>query len=66
MLQKLSVDQRVDFRNSEWIKEFLTLINTSYKAVMKKLMKGIFLKLVFNILKNYMNFIKIYHFHQKE
>ena len=66
MLQKLSVDQRVDFRNSEWIKEFLTLINTSYKTVMKKLMKGIFLKLVFNILKNYMNFIKIYHFHQKE
>ena len=66
MLQKLSVDQRVDFRNSEWIKEFLTLINTSYKTVMKKLMKGIFLKLVFNILKNCMNFIKIYHFHQKE
>ena len=66
MLQKVSVDQRVDFRNSEWIKEFLNLINTSYKTVMKKLMKGIFLKLVFNILKNYMNFIKIYHFHQKE
>ena len=25
-------------------------------------MKGIFLKLMFNILKNYMNFIMIYHF----
>ena len=29
---------------------------------MKKGMKGIFLKLMFNILKNYMNFIMIYHF----
>ena len=57
----------------EWISEILSgskrllsLIITSYKTVMKKLMKDIFLKLVFNILKNYMNFIKIYHFHQKE
>ena len=29
---------------------------------MKEGMKGIFLKLMFNILKNYMNFIMIYHF----
>ena len=28
-------------------------------------MKGIFLKLMFNILKNYMNFIMIYHFCHK-
>ena len=32
---------------------------------MKKGMKGIFLKLMFNILKNYMNFIMIYHFCHK-
>ena len=30
---------------------------------MKKVMKHIFLKLMFNILKNYMNFIIIYHFY---
>ena len=30
---------------------------------MKKVMKDIFLRLVFNVLKNYTNFIKIYHFH---
>ena len=33
---------------------------------MKKVVKGIFLKLMFNILKNYMNFIMIYYFYQKE
>ena len=32
---------------------------------MKEGMKGIFLKLMFNILKNYMNFIMIYHFCHK-
>ena len=29
---------------------------------MKKVMKDIFWKLMFSILKNYMDFIKIYHF----
>ena len=33
---------------------------------MKKVMKDIFLKLRFNIQKNYMKFIMIYHFYQKE
>ena len=32
------------------------------KATIKKVMKDIFLKLIFNILKTYMNFIMIYHF----
>ena len=32
---------------------------------MKKMMKDIFWKLIFNMLKNYMNFIMIYHFNQK-
>ena len=31
-----------------------------------KVMKHIFSKLMFNILKNYMSFIMIYHFHLKE
>ena len=33
---------------------------------MKKVMKDIFSKLIFNILKNYMNFTMIYHFYLKE
>ena len=33
---------------------------------MKKEMKEVFSKLMLNILKNYMNLTKIYHFNQKE
>ena len=33
---------------------------------MKKLMDDIFSKLMFNILKDYMNFILLYHFYQKK
>ena len=33
---------------------------------MKKAIKDIFSKLMFNILKNYMNFVMIYHFYEKE
>ena len=33
---------------------------------MTKAIKDIFLELMFNILKNYMNVIMIYHFYQKE
>ena len=31
----------------------------SLKTIMKKVMKNIFVKLIFNILKNYMNFITL-------
>ena len=33
---------------------------------MKKVMKDIFMTMVFNTLKNYMNFIMIYRFYLKE
>ena len=33
---------------------------------MKKMMKDIFLKLMFNTQENYKNFIMTYHFYQKE
>ena len=33
---------------------------------MTKVIKDIFLELMFNVLKNYMNVIMIYHFYQKE
>ena len=36
------------------------------KPIVKKVIKDIFLKLMFNILKDYMNFIMIYHFYQKK
>ena len=58
--QKLSVD------NFDWIKETCQLNEGLIKTKMNKVMKDIFLNIVFNILKNYMNFIMIYHFYQKE
>ena len=33
---------------------------------MKKVLKDIFVKMMFNILNIYMNFIMIYHFYQKK
>ena len=60
MLQKLPVN------NFEWIEDNSQFnkdfIKNKYKT---KVLKDISLKLMFNILKNYMNFIMIYHFYLK-
>ena len=60
MLQKLSVN------NFKWLKDPSQCNEDFIKTVMKKMIKDICLKLMFNILGNYMNFIMIYHFYQKE
>ena len=57
MLQKLSV------YNFGWIKDTSQF---NEKTIMKKVMQDILLKLMFNLRKNYMNFIMIYHFYLKE
>ena len=36
------------------------------KAIMKKVMKDIFLKLLLSTLTDYMNFLMIYHFYPKQ
>ena len=59
-LQKLSVN------NFTWIEDTSRFNEDFIKGIMKKGMKDIFPKLLFNILKNYMNFIMIYHFNWKE
>ena len=59
-LQKLSVN------NFTWIEDTSQFNEDFIKGIMKKVMKDIFPKLLFNILKNYMNFIMIYHFNWKE
>ena len=60
MLQKLPVN------NFEWIEDNSQFnkdfIKNKYKT---KVLKDISLKLMFDILKNYMNFIMIYHFYLK-
>ena len=59
-LQKLSVN------NFTWIEDTSRFNEDFIKGIMKKVMKDIFPKLLFNILKNYMTFIMIYHFNWKE
>ena len=56
MLQKLPVN------NLSGSKILLNLMKVSLKVMMKKVMKDIFSKMIFNILKNCMNFIMVYVF----
>ena len=60
MLKKLPVD------NFECIEDPFQFNEDFIKSFNKKMMKDIFSKLIFIILKNYMNFIMIYHFYLKE
>ena len=61
MLQKLPVDGFTWVENtSQFNKDFIE------NYLIKKVMKDIFLKLIFNIQKNYMNFRMIYPFCRKE
>ena len=52
------------------VNSFESLEDTSQfnfmKIITKRVMRNIFSKLMFNVLKNYMNLIMIYHFYQKE
>ena len=46
--------------NKSYLKIHLNLVNISEKNAMKIVMKDIFLKLILNILKNYITFTMIY------
>ena len=60
------MSQKLPVNNFEWIEDTYSLIKVSQKTIMKKVIMDIFLKVMFNILKNYRNFLMIYHFYQKE
>ena len=60
MLQKLLVN------NFKWIKDTSQFNEDFIKNYNKKVTKDIFLKLMFNILGNYLTFILIYHFYLNE
>ena len=57
-----AMPEKVSVNNFEWIKDNSQFNENFIKTIMTKVMKETFLKLMFNILKNYMNFIMIYHF----
>ena len=59
MLKKLPVN------NFQWNKDTSQFNEDFVKNYKKKVMNDILWKLMFSILKNYMKFIKIYHFYLK-
>ena len=66
-LYSWAMSQKLPVSIFEWIKD-TSQFNEDFikKTTMKKVMKDIFSKLMFNVLKNYMNFIMTYHFYEKE
>ena len=53
---------KVPVNNFEWIKDTSQFNENFLKNYNEESDEGYFLKLMFNVLKNYMNFIIIYHF----
>ena len=58
--------QNLPVSNFEWIKYNSQFNEDFIKNYNAESDEGYLLRLLFNILKNYMNFITIYHFYQKE
>ena len=57
-----AMSQKLPVNNFGWIKDTSQFKKDFIKTIMKNMMKDFFLKLMFSILKSYMNFIMIYHF----
>ena len=60
------ISQKLPVNNFDWIKDTSQFNEDSIKNYNEESEKEIYTKLIFNILKNYMNFIIIYHFYRKE
>ena len=62
-----AMSQNLPVNNFQWIKG-TSKFNEDFikKTIMKKVVKDIFWKLMFNLMKYYMNFIMIYQFHLKQ
>ena len=57
-----AMSQKLPVNKFEWIKDNSQFNEDFKKTLIKKVMKDIFLKLMFNTLRNYMNFVITYHF----
>ena len=60
------MSQKLPVNNFERWKIVLSLMKISQKSITKKVMEDVFWKLMFSILKNYINFMMIYYFYHKE
>ena len=58
------MSQKLPVNNFEWIED-TSQFNEDLQNYNEESDEGSFLKLLFNILKNYMNFTIIYHFYHK-
>ena len=58
------MSQTLPVNNFEWIEDTSQFNEDCIKTTIKKVMKDIFLTLMFNILKNYMSFIMTYFFNK--
>ena len=58
--------QKHPVNNFAWIEDTSQFNEDFIKNYNEESDTGYFLNLMFNILKNYMNFIMIYHFYQEE
>ena len=61
-----AMSQNLPLNNFEWIKDTSQYNEDFLKTIMKKVMKDILSKLMFNILKSYMDFAMIYKLYMKE
>ena len=59
------MSQNLPVNKYEWIEDTSQFNEDFIKNKMKKVMKVILSKLMFNTPKKYMNFIMTYHFYQK-
>ena len=64
-LQNYAMSQKLPVNNFEWIK-YTSQYNEDFIKNYNAVMEDIFLKLMFNTLKTYMNFIMIDDFYRKE
>ena len=58
------ISQKLPVNNFEWIEETSQFYEDFIKNYNEESYERYFLEVMFNILKNYMNFIMIYHFYQ--
>ena len=61
-----AISLKLSLNNFEWIKDNSTFHEDFIKSFYKESDEGYFLEGMFNMLENYMAFIKIYHFYMKE
>ena len=61
-----AMSQKLPVNKFEWIEDTSKFNEEFIKSYNKESDEGYFLELIFNIPKNYMNFIMIYHFYLKE